>query len=484
MIRLTSLAAVFIAGTLTGAEALRLHPENPHYFLFRGKPAVLITSAEHYGSVLNREFDYSKYLDTLASHGFNLTRTFTGAAYCEPAGAFSITRNPLAPEKGNYVAPWKRSEQPGAWDGGNKWDLDAWNEAYFERFRDFVAQASKRGIIVEVNLFCPFYEDNQTKQSKMWPLSPFHASNNINGLGHSSSHDVYTLDKHGGLLAPQERFVRRIVEELKDFDNLYYEICNEPYFAGVTLAWQHHMVDVIASAQSTHAHPKLIAQNIANHSATIKDPHPAVSIFTFHYTYPPVVVGENFGRNKVIAENETGFRGTADEVYRCEAWDFLLSGGGMFNNLDYSFVAGHEDGSFAYPPNTPGGGGATFHRQLAVLVKFMNSLDFIARKPANELVHSLSPEASICLLAKPGHHYAAYLHHSAKPAWKDVKKLNSGTFRDSFELDAPAATYQIEWLEPATGKLLAQETRPHDGGPMKLQSPEYAQDAALRIHAK
>jgi hypothetical protein len=26
---------------------IALHPDNPHYFLFRGKPTVLITSAEH-----------------------------------------------------------------------------------------------------------------------------------------------------------------------------------------------------------------------------------------------------------------------------------------------------------------------------------------------------------------------------------------------------------------------------------------------------
>ncbi len=53
------------------AEAVRplaLHPQNPHYLLFRGKPAVLITSGEHYGAVLNRDFDYRRYLDELQRH--------------------------------------------------------------------------------------------------------------------------------------------------------------------------------------------------------------------------------------------------------------------------------------------------------------------------------------------------------------------------------------------------------------------------------
>ncbi len=42
-------------------KPLALHPDNPRYFLFRGKPAVLITSGEHYGAVLNRDFDYVAY---------------------------------------------------------------------------------------------------------------------------------------------------------------------------------------------------------------------------------------------------------------------------------------------------------------------------------------------------------------------------------------------------------------------------------------
>jgi len=38
----------------TGAagKPLTLHPTNPHYFFFRGKPTVAITSGEHYGAVL------------------------------------------------------------------------------------------------------------------------------------------------------------------------------------------------------------------------------------------------------------------------------------------------------------------------------------------------------------------------------------------------------------------------------------------------
>src|SRR5438034_459587 len=94
------------------AAPLSLHSNNSHYFLFQGKPAVLITSGEHYGAVLNLDFDYVKYLDELAAHGLNLTRTFSGA-YVEPQGAFNIAKNTLAPEAGRFICPWARSDQPG-----------------------------------------------------------------------------------------------------------------------------------------------------------------------------------------------------------------------------------------------------------------------------------------------------------------------------------------------------------------------------------
>src|SRR5881397_3921188 len=105
-----SLAGWLLAASLLGAanKPLSLHPANPHYFLFRGKPTVLISSGEHYGAVLNLDFDYVKYLETLRGNGLNLTRTFTGA-YVEPPGAFNIASNTLAPAEGRFVCPWARS---------------------------------------------------------------------------------------------------------------------------------------------------------------------------------------------------------------------------------------------------------------------------------------------------------------------------------------------------------------------------------------
>jgi len=444
------------------AQTLRLHPENPRYFQWRGKPVVLITSAEHYGAVLNLDFNYKRYLDTLASDKLNLTRTFTGAAYVEPAGAFNIARNTLAPAPGRFIAPWARSSEPGGPLGGNKFDLNRWDEAYFARFRDFVDHTSRRGVVVEVNLFCPFYEESQ------WRLSPFCTNNNVNGLGAVARTNVYTLDRHGGLLPVQTRFVRRMVEELRDFDNVYYEICNEPYFGGVTLAWQHHIAEVIAEVQREHPAPKLISRNVANHKARVTDPHPAISIFNFHYASPPDAVSMNWHLNKPIGDNETGFRGTNDAPYRMEAWEFILSGGALFNHLDYSFVAGHEDGTFVYPAKQPGGGNPGFRRQMRVLSEFIHSFEFLQFRPATDVFRGPMPkDVTPRTLAWPGRAYAAYFR-----SLRGVSEI---------EANLPPGRYRAEWINPLDGSTASTHVLDHSGGACPLSVPALPEDIALRI---
>jgi len=370
---------ILLAGPALAANTVKpiqLHPENGHYFLWRGKPTILMTSGEHYGAVLNRAFNYKKYFRTLASHGFNLTRTFSGA-YCEPVGAFRIKNNTLAPAKGRLICPWARSDKGGYANGGNKFDLKKWDRAYFKRLRSFVAEASKHGVVVELVLFCPFYKDD------MWKLSPMNAANNVNGIGKMKRTEVYTLqDKQ--LLAVQDAMVRKIVKELKGFDNLYYEICNEPYFGGVTLEWQAHIAKTIVKAEANFKARHLIAQNIANKSKKITKPNPQVSIFNFHYAKPPIAVEENYGLNKVIGDDETGFAGSEPKAYRLEGWDFIIAGGGLYNNLDYSFTVGYENGTANI--DAPGGGGPVFRKQLVILKDFINSFDFIKMKPDNSII--------------------------------------------------------------------------------------------------
>jgi cellulase (glycosyl hydrolase family 5) len=451
-------AALFISQPTSGP--ISLHPDNPHYFLWRGRPTVLITSGEHYGALLNLDFDYRQYLDTLAADGMRLTRVFSGA-YVEPEGAFNIARNTLAPLPGRFISPWARSNQPGYANGGNQFDLGRWDEAYFHRLKDLVTYAVEKGIVIEFTLFCPMYEDKQ------WNLSPMNARNNINGVGSVGRLEVHTLDKHDGLLPIEEALTRKLVTELNPMDNVMFEIMNEPYAGGVPMAWQRRIADVIAETERGLPKKHLITQNIANKSAIIDAPHASVSVFNFHYAAPPDAVAANYHLNKVIGDNETGFRGTSDTPYRLEAWDFIVSGGGLFNHLDYSFAAGFEDGTFVYPSSQPGGGNAAFRRQMKVLNDFIHSFAFVHMRPDNSVVRSVVPAGVTArALVEPGKAMAIF--------------VRGGGASTVLSVELPAGTWTATWIDTKTGAT-TRTVNVTGGGVRSIEAPIYDSDIALRL---
>ncbi len=447
---------------------LSLNPDNPHYLLFREKPTLLITSGEHYGAVMNLDFDYIKYLDEIKACGLNLTRTFSGI-YVESDKSFNITKNTLAPASNRFICPWARSDVTGYSNGGNKFDLTKWDSEYFKRLKDFISSASKRDIVVEFVLFCPYYGDEQ------WELSPINAKNNINNIGNLPRTDVLTM-KDANMVAVHDAMVRKIVYELRDFDNIYYEICNEPYFGGVTIEWQNHIASVISDAEKDFPQKHLIAQNIANGSAKIENPNPLVSIFNFHYAAPPDAVSINYGLNKVIADDETGFRGTANFPYRTEAWEFIIAGGGIYSNLDYSFTVGHEDGTFELPPTQPGGGNRTLRNQLKILKDFINSFNFVKMNPDNSIIKDIEPSyIKGRALTELGNAYAVYLRFAES---KD--EIYSETDA-KVKIDLPKGAYKLEWVNTKTGNIENSQNINHNGGIIEITSPIFIEDIAMKI---
>jgi len=483
----SSFAALLTLSALcTGAaQSLRIHPENPHYFEFRGQPLVIVSSAEHYGMVLNSALDYHRYLDALAADGMNYTRLFSGA-YVEKHGAFGIQRNTLAPGPGKFLAPWARSTEPGYTGGGNKFDLTRWDPAYFARLKDFISEAGRRGIVVELTLFSSIYSDDQ------WSVNVFNPANNLNGPSPVDRRTLQTLD-NGGALAFQERLVRKLVRELNPFDNLLFELQNEPWAdhhsmgdfinpylpdqhrwpnaveipTPEAVAWQAQVAAWIRDEEQSLPARHLIGQNVANFRLALRpsDYTPDADIIHFHYAYPEAAWW-NYGLGKLIGYDESGFKGPSDAAYRREAWTFLLAGGGLFNSLDYSFTEGHEDGTDT-SPNGPGGGSPRLRQQLKILSRFIHSFEFVRMKPDFSTVKQAYGVQAVGL-SDPGKEHAFYLRGRA-PA--------------ELLLSLPAGSYLAEWIDPLEGATLKTERFEPGRGTVRLISPPFEDEIALRIKA-
>jgi hypothetical protein len=456
----------FVLGAAALAQPAALHPANPHYFQYRGKPTVLVSNSEHYGAVLNAKFQYARYLDALAADGLNYTRIFAGT-YVEEPGAFGIARNNLAPAPAEFIAPWPRSGPGLAPDGLPKYDLARIDESYLARLNDFLREAARRGIVVEVTLFSSHYGEPQ------WKRSPLHPLNNINGTTLADFRRLHTLD-NGGALPHQETFVRRLARELNSHDNLIWEIQNEPWAdrhtmgprlhqyaiapalqrwphrveipAQDSLEWQARVAQWIAEEERKLGRRHLVALNYANFQLAVPAVPPNIDILNFHYAYPGAV-RLNYGWNMPIAYDESGFLGPDDAEYLREAWRFMLAGGAVFNGLDYSFTVGFEDGTDT-AANGPGGGSPAFRRQLGFLRRFLMELPLAGMKPDTTTLRH-APGLEVQMLSAPGRVWAAYVE---------------GPERTRLEMDLARGRYEAEWFHPATGESAGREVLQHAGG--------------------
>ncbi len=261
-----------------------------------------------------------------------------------------------------------------------------------------------------------------------------------------------------------------MVSELNAFDNLYYEICNEPYFGGVTLDWQRAVADAIVSAEDDLPNDHLVAQNIANEKAKVDEPvHPAVAVLNFHYA-DPAAATDNMELDRAIGDDETGFDGIGDRAYRSEAWLFLLAGGSVFSHLDYSYTPTHEAGTAQIREPTPGGGGANLRKQLAFLKRFLEGFDFVKMQPATvQSSGGGALGARLAVLAEPGSQYAIY--------------LDKGGGRTTIRFDMPRGRYRGAWYDPRTGQELRPIEVNHPGGAAALTAPDYKEDIAAKLIA-
>jgi len=462
---------------------IRLLPENPHYFEYKGEPLVLVTSAEHYGILLNGDFDFRKYLGTLADEGMNYTRIFAGTYAEIPGESFGIQNNTLAPQSDRFITPW-------SWilneDYKRIYNLDDWNPVYFERLHQIMEVAAEKNIIIEFTLFTSIYRDAH------WDISPENPENNINISEPLTRFQAHTPD-NGSLIGYQEQLVRKLVRELNRYDHFFFEIQNEPWsdhnqpvynivnkedllendwtfkvdFASeAALRWQEMIAGYITDEESGLDKKHLIAQNYCNYKAPLANISENISILNFHYAWPEAAEW-NYGFNRVIGFDESGFAGSEDRVYRRQAWRFLLSGGGLFNNLDYSFFTGYEDGTLVN--KAPGGGSTSLRKQLKVLSDFLHELDLKNMKPHQEAVLH-TPGMIPFVMSDPGKSYAIFLQAV-------------GVEKSELLLNIPDGRYRVSWINTFTGEAIRLEEMNVINGQLRLIVIFEGGEIAIKIEA-
>ena len=382
---------------------------NPHYFTINGEIQLLISSAEHYGALVNRAFDYQRYYRELKKNRFNQTRLFAGS-YFERASDFSFDSNPLAPGDGDLVPLFANPEKT------------ALHPEYTARLRDILTTADAAGVVVELTLFCVFYNESNYRDSPLCDPA----------VDRREFFDLLTAEK--------KRYVQLLLDEIKPFDNVIIELVNEPYWMvrrpEPVLRFQQELAEFVKA----HAPGKLVAWNVDNNFSCAFDHVPDADILNFHYMRPECVPA-NYHRACPIVDDETGFLGSANRPYREEAYLALLAGAAGYSNLDMAYSVEAPDGAEHCSENCTHGGGKSFHRELAKLAEFLRQFDFSTARPAFDLFR---PECRAAALTFGDGRVLAYA---------------TKTGDCPLAVSLPAGEYLLRWFNPVTLEL--QKEEPH-----------------------
>jgi hypothetical protein len=220
---LTLLSTLLLAGLLVHSPCVRAQAigdriapweSNPFYWQYRGTPVLLLGGSED--DNLFQLPHLKPHLDEIRAAGGNYIRNTMSDR----------------PDRGFEVYAYQRLD-----DG--RYDLDQWNEEYWQRFRNLLEWTRERDIIVQIEVWDRFdyARDN-------WKPHPYNPRNNINYTFESSGLEAAYPDHPGSnrqpfffttpaqrnnhvLLPYQQRFVDKMLSYSLEYGHVLYCIDNE-----------------------------------------------------------------------------------------------------------------------------------------------------------------------------------------------------------------------------------------------------------------
>ena len=498
-------------------QPFRIHPRNPKLFEFRSKPRVLICATEHYGAVVNRPFDFERYLADAAEKGQTLTRLFPLFRALQGCNDPYSTCKAETPD---YIAPFRRVGPKRALDGEPQYDLRQWNPEFFDRLHRFLSLASEYGIVVEVTLLSNTYSD------ALWMLNPLHAKNNVNGLKLVEWPD-YNSQRHADLFEWQCTYIRKMVEETNRYDNVFYEICNEPcgspsqkpgaFSPAEVNDWQRAIAKVI---RQTDPQKHLIAGQEATTAEPLDKPTTSVPTVTFqgalyHFEHPAdrafhelpfdvvnmhplpnISYGGKLYNMGEFMMKELKLRAVRDfclatyaiprplnydednsatqykdvdgwTVQRKRAWTTLFSGG-HYDMIDFSITI--------YTPTGTSESQRCIRTWMKHLSAFIHSVDLVRARPLPDLLREKPGATLESVLAVTGEDYCIYLADERELDEPGAGEPISG----NIVLNLPAGKFSMSCFSPVSGSY-SPAIDLSGGKNLRVSLPEFRDDIVVRF---
>lgn len=418
-----------------GADAAgdRIQPwsKNPRYWQFKGQPVLLLGGSKD--DNLFQIPDLREHLDDIRAAGGN------------------YIRNTMSDRKDKGFEVYPFFQRP---DG--KFDLEQWNEEYWQRFENLLQWTAERNIIVQIEVWDRF--DYSTKN---WDPHPYNPTNNVNYTYAESGFAPHYPDHPGQNKQPfffttpaqrnnqvvlkyQQRFVEKMLSYTLKHPHVLYCMDNE---TSAQEAWGTYWAEFIRQRARQAGHEVCLTEmwdawdlKAPEHRRTLDHPE--------RYDFCDVSQN-NQKRGQEHWDNFQWVRAHIAQQPRPlnTVKTYGADGGRFGNNQDglerfWRHLIGGAASARFHRPDSGLGLSAPAIASLRAARKLESVMPLWELEPSNALLRDRA-ENEAYLAAKPGQRYALYF-----------------TRGGSVGLDLANTTgpFAVQWLDIATGEWAKSET--------------------------
>ncbi|MFH1436813.1 MAG: hypothetical protein ABIJ56_13990 [Pseudomonadota bacterium] len=392
---------------------VRLDPDDPHRFIAGGEPLFLVGTYPSIAALTGESPDldtyYRNFIDRLEAGGLNYFRqVFT-----------------MGQPFGEYLVPYERTGPGDAADGRPRFDLERFDEGFFEHWRRVVEYAQDAGVVVQVTIFDTWHNKEWVVEDggapdRIWGMQYdfYSGGNNVSGIDTPNVNAWTNPDNPA--FGIQQDLVRRAVDTLGDLPNIVWEICNENNY---NEDWEIRLADFLTAYEVEHGlDPHLVMpRDLPNHDGAGGKGNDPVAVHA--------EIAANYAQSRpLIADNDGGGH-VGPEGRRHKVWAALTAGG----TIDYFHFDMREQGVLDSAEVAEG------MQYLGLTRTFLNDfgVDLRGMGPADDRV-----SAGWCLAA-PGERTIVYL-------------MSGG----STTVDGLPASYDAWWFNPRDGSSMTAEAGP------------------------
>ncbi|MCD6507578.1 hypothetical protein J7M22_13260 [Candidatus Poribacteria bacterium] len=445
-----------------------------YHFTYDGEPIYIVGSGMEGIGTENtpdgeRWESWKGYIDMLSDHQTEHVRfriRFFPWSFCwEEPGAAKSPWRVVDPRKPLY-------------------DLHRFNPRFWELAKRICGYAEKRGVLVEFVLFdrCSL---ERWRAGERWFRHPWNADCGGPIKAHDGKGEFYTLAQPDNLnlfeepLSPewewarksqwfQQHYVKKAIDELSGFRNVYWEIVNEMEgFDDLRVQWVKHWIDFL------HAHDRQdrpISFSGLNpfRGDEVYYRLPGLDIVQCHAdTYEvgdrirrlrkygkPVMVDEAFWHGK----RPEDWKKPSSEQVKIERWSFWNA-----------FVAGGHTTAVCWQPFT----GRPIHTWLRIFALFVENTRFTELEPRDDLILSAPQDLRVHAAASSGGEYVIYCSsegtYTPSSSDEDIKlKLKPGR-------------YALTISDPKSGRRISRSSLSAEGELSAIKLPPFSEDLVIHM---